>query len=86
MNQDQLEHIGPFAWPGAYPNFFLDKDNSTLCYACALADVTEDEPHVFAPIVYGGYLEGESMPENDDDELPTTCDQCGKFIDPAFNA
>jgi hypothetical protein len=76
----QIEEIGPFAWPGAYINMFADEDNSILCYECALVDA-DDELHVFGPVRYIGYLEGQ---DTDDPESIEYCENCGKPMDPAL--
>ena len=80
LTRAQIEEIGPFAWPGAYVNAFADRDNSMLCYDCALADA-DDELQVFAPLKYLGYLEGQ---DEDDPDSIEYCENCGKPMDPAL--
>jgi hypothetical protein len=62
--RDEHGNLEAFAWPGGYPIYYCDKENSILCQSCANAPT--DIPQ-FA-IDGWGYLEA------DDEEL--TCDNC----------
>jgi hypothetical protein len=61
-----------YAWPGGYPIFYLDTDNSVLCPDCANKSDADDELPRFKPVAFG-YI------DTPDDDAPT-CDQCGVVI------
>lgn len=60
-----------FAWPGAYPLYYLDRENSCLCPDCANKDQDIEKFQVVACDVH---WEGE----------PMICDECGKSIESAY--
>ena len=62
-----------FAWPGGYPLFYLDGENSLLCAKCATKSL-DDEIETFRPVACDVYWEGESM----------QCDRCNVEIDSAY--
>lgn len=64
-----------FAWPGGYPIFYLDRDNSILCPDCAnKSDKDDDEIPQFKPIACDIHWEGE----------PLQCDHCNAEIESAY--
>lgn len=73
LPRDNKGKLESFAWPGGYPMYYLDREDSVLCPECAnRSDSDPDEVPHFKPVAYG-YLEG---PQDD----PTFCDHCSKEI------
>jgi len=58
-----------FAWPGGYPLYYLDNENSVLCPECANAEGYSTEP-----IACGVNWEDDSL----------YCDDCSKRIESAY--
>ena len=52
--RDDYGLLPAYAWPGGYPIFYLDRDNSTLCPDCANADESGAE-------AWDTYLEGPTI-------------------------
>ena len=70
---DDSGKLSAFAWPGGYPIFYLDSENSVLCPACAekaRIDIIEK----FRPVASGIHWEGD----------PLHCDQCSCEIESAY--
>ena len=66
-----------YAWPGGYPLYYLDSENSVLCPECArVADMGEERESLpqFAPVAYGINWEDASL----------DCDECGERIESAY--
>lgn len=73
--RDEDGKLIAFAWPGGYPIFYLDGDNSTLCPDCAnKADQDPDEFENFKPVAGDVYYEGPDL----------FCDQCNAVIESAY--
>ena len=69
MRSDGTLTLDANAWPGGYPMFYLDSDNSALCPDCASKD------GYTAPIVaYGVNWEDPSL----------YCEDCSKRIESAY--
>ena len=65
-----------FAWPGGYPMFYLDGQNSVMCAKCANESHSDpDEIDSFRPVEFGIHYEGG----------PLNCDNCSENIDPAYD-
>jgi hypothetical protein len=64
-----------YAWPGGYPIYYLDGDNSCLCAACATKSASDpDEVPQFKPVAFDVYYEGPTM----------QCDSCNADIESAY--
>jgi hypothetical protein len=71
-DKGQLEK---YAWPGGYPIFYLDRENSVLCADCARkSDGDPDEIPQFKPIAADVNYEDASL----------YCDQCNTRIESAY--
>ena len=67
--------LDSYAWPGGYPLFYLDGENSCLCPDCANKSYHDpEEIEKFKPIA--------CSVNYDDNDL--YCDQCSKPIDVAY--
>jgi len=63
-----------YAFPGGYPIYYLDSENSVLCADCATKSADDpDEVQHFKPISFG------VIEDAGDDDL-TFCGQCSKNI------
>lgn len=62
-----------FAWPGGYPLFYLDGENSILCAKCATASLDNEEERR-RPVACDAHYEGE----------PLQCDECYENIESAY--
>jgi hypothetical protein len=75
LPRDDDGQLTAYAWPGGYPVFYLDKDNSVLCSDCARkSDQDEDELPQFKPVTADVNYEDSSL----------YCDQCNRQIEPAY--
>lgn len=64
-----------YAWPGGYPIFYLDSENSVLCARCAqVSDEDAEELPAFKPVAADVNYE--------DPEL--YCAQCSQRIESAY--
>ena len=63
-----------YGWPGGYPIFYLDREDSTLCAECATKSTDEDEMPQFKPVAFDINYEDAGM----------YCEQCNKMIDCAY--
>lgn len=64
-----------FAWPGGYPIYYLDRENSTLCAKCATKSLDdEDGNEGFKPCAFGIHYEG----------APIQCEDCNTLIESAY--
>lgn len=63
----ELEH---YAWPGGYEIYYLDNENNTLCYECAIKPGYSTEP------VAAGCM--------DSVEEDISCDDCGRIIETPY--
>jgi hypothetical protein len=64
-----------YAWPGGYPMFYLDRENSVLCAKCASKSLADaDEVPQFRPVAADIHYEGPSM----------LCGQCSAEIESAY--
>ena len=61
-----------WAWPGGYPLFYLDGENSVLCPDCANASVEAEE-----------HFQPQACDANWDDPM-LYCEQCGERIESAY--
>ena len=66
--------LDAFAWPGGYPLFYLDRENSVLCVDCARKSDTADEIDGFKPVAVDVNWEDDSL----------FCDNCSKQIEAAY--
>jgi hypothetical protein len=69
LTAEEIKKIGPYAWPGGYPLFFLDKENNVLCYDCAIK-----EDYSYPIVAYDANWEDPHL----------FCDDCGKRIESAY--
>jgi len=54
LPRDEDGRLSAWCWPGGYPLFYLDRDGSILCPACARrCDEDPEEIPQFRPITYG---------------------------------
>jgi hypothetical protein len=75
LPRDSDGRLSAWAWPGGYPFFYLDGDNSVLCVNCARrSDEAEDELEQFRPIAYDVNYEDEDL----------YCDDCSERIESAY--
>jgi hypothetical protein len=66
-----------YAWPGGYPLYYLDKDNGTLCPACATSTMNLTEPPFNTwEIIIGAGINYE--------DTHCYCDECSKRIESAY--
>lgn len=70
---DKDGNLPAYAWPGGYPLFYLDGENSTLCPKCATASLSDDIPS-FRAVDVGIHYEGPAI----------SCDQCNAEIESAY--
>lgn len=79
--------LDAFAWPGGYPLYYLFADGGVCCPDCANKEIVRIDEEMSEAgrkprVQCGGYaLAG--VEANYEDPL-LTCDNCGKFIDPAY--
>ena len=67
--------LSAYAWPGGYPIFYLDRENSVLCPCCANHSYYDpDEVPQFKPIIA----------EINYEDSDIFCDQCGYHIESAY--
>jgi hypothetical protein len=65
-----------YAWPGGYPIYYLDAENSVLCAECARkSDSDPDELPNFRPCAADVNYENSSL----------YCDQCGQRVESAYS-
>ncbi len=75
LPRDNDGRLSAWAWPGAYPVFYLDRDNSVLCVNCArLSDEGPDEVPQFKPIAAGINYENPDL----------FCGDCSERIQSAY--
>lgn len=74
LPRDDDGKLSKWAWPGGYPIYYLDKDNSTLCPTCANKSDSDDELLNFRPIAAGINYEDAYL----------FCDDCGERIESAY--
>ena len=73
--RDENGTLPAYAFPGGYPIFYTDSDNSILCPDCAnSSDSDPDEIDSFKPTDAGIHWEGS----------PLCCEQCNKEIESAY--
>lgn len=63
-----------YTFPGAYPLFYIDSENSALCADCAVKSLSEYICDQFRPITADVNYEDRSL----------YCDQCSKHIESAY--
>lgn len=61
-----------YAWPGGYPIYYLDGENSILCPKCATESLNDAVP--FRPVAGDVHWEG----------APLYCDNCSAEIESAY--
>src|SRR5262249_44627177 len=67
--------LASWAWPGGYPIYYLDSQNSVLCPECAnKSDGDVDELTGFKPVAFGVNWEDASL----------YCDNCSERIESAY--
>src|SRR5262245_45249543 len=64
---DEDGKLTAYAWPGGYPVLYLDRDNSTLCPACAQKEL-EDAAATDCTVPVAWFVHYERNPE--------ICSQC----------
>jgi hypothetical protein len=75
LQVDNGGELPAFTFPGAYPLYYLDSDNSVLCPKCANDSLSDpDELPNFKPCEYDAYFEGPAM----------QCDSCNVDIESAY--
>ncbi len=74
LPRDDDGRLSAYAWPGGYPYYYVDDDNSVLCVNCARSsDEDPDEIPQFKPTGAGINCENELW-----------CDDCGERIQSAY--
>lgn len=73
LPRDNNGKLMRYAWPGGYPLYYLDGDNSVLCAYCASAHET-DGIERFRPVDAGVNWEDKHM----------HCDECSRRIESAY--
>lgn len=68
--RDENGNYAAYAWPGGYPLYYVDNDNSVLCPKCANSNNEEIFPIVAAGVNY------------EDKDL--YCDECSQRIESAY--
>lgn len=74
IQRDSKGQLIKYAWPGGYPVFYLDGENSVLCHDCAVKSDSEDEIPQFKPVASDINYEDASL----------YCDQCSQRIESAY--
>jgi len=75
IKRDSDGKLPSFAWPGGYPMFYLDRENSELCADCATKSLDDkDEVPQFKPKYGDIHWEGPSL----------FCSQCNAEIESAY--
>jgi hypothetical protein len=75
LPRDDDGQLTAYAWPGGYPMYYVDSENSALCVACARkADADADEFEKFKPCAFDINWEDTSL----------YCDQCSQRIASAY--
>lgn len=72
LQRDESGKLIAYAFPGGYPVYYLDREDSVLCPDCANALVPAEQKGLVAAL----HEEGE----------PLSCDECGKTIESAYGA
>ena len=70
LPRDNDGKLSAHAWPGGYPLFYLDCENSVLCPKCANRDVDQAQAPTACDVNY------------EDDSL--FCEDCGYRIESAY--
>jgi len=73
LPRDMDGRLSAWAWPGGYPLFYLDGENSVLCVECARKSDEEEFPQ-FRPIAADVNWEDRSL----------YCDNCSEQIESAY--
>ena len=63
-----------WAWPGGYPIYYLDGDNSVLCPLCATVNDTDEQIDRFRPQACGINYE----------DMNLYCEECQEYMAPAY--
>lgn len=81
---DETQTLPSFAWPGGYPMFYVDGDNSVLCPKCANRQVTEavEEIGEHGEPLVPRFLPADYEANYEDDSL--YCDECSTRIESAY--
>ncbi len=66
--------LDSYSFPGCYPLFYLDAENSALCPSCATKALADYICPAFRPVTAGINYEDTSL----------YCDQCSKVIESAY--
>jgi hypothetical protein len=75
LPRDIDERLSAWAWPGGYPIFYLDSQNSVLCVTCARkSDEDAEEIPEFKPIVADVNYEDPAL----------YCEDCSGRIESAY--
>jgi len=75
LPRDEDGRLSAWAWPGGYPIYYLDRENSVLCVNCARrSDEDKDEIPQFKPIAAGINWEDKAL----------YCDDCSERIQSAY--
>jgi len=74
MQRNDNGTLPAFAWPGGYPLYYLDRQDSTLCPACANKSDTPEELEGFKPTFQATNWEDPNL----------DCDNCGARIPSAY--
>lgn len=74
LPRDDDGKLSKWAWPGGYPLYYFDGENSILCPDCARISDTSDEIPQFRPV--------QADVNWEDPEL--FCDHCSNRIESAY--
>ncbi len=73
LPRDDNGQLSGYAWPGGYPIYYRDRENSVLCVQCAIKSDIEELPQ-FKPISAGINYEDSSL----------YCNTCSTRIESAY--
>lgn len=73
LPRDSDGRLSKWAWPGGYPIFYLDGEDSILCADCARKSDEEEVEH-FKPVAAGINYEDKEW----------FCEQCSERIESAY--
>lgn len=74
LSLDRKPELPEFAFPGGYPIYYTDGQNSVLCASCATTALLEEEWEEWQPQHWDIYHEGS----------PMYCEDCNAIIESAY--
>ena len=75
LPRDTDGKLSAYAWPGGYPLYYVDRENSCLCVKCAReSDEDESEVPQYKPVEADVNWEDASL----------YCDQCSDRVESAY--